>query len=92
MDISFQKIGDKYISEFSVTGTFNLHIEGVLARNVRLLQTTVPGSKYAEVKDSIFSDGSSNVYDCDFPVVVVPKNIKVICDSMPTMAVVTFAS
>ena len=91
MEINFQKVGDVYVSEFTATADFNLHLEGVVEGNVKVYQRGTSSGEYAYVKTATPYPSFSKVYDYDFSALVYPKYIKVSCPIMPTGAVVTFA-
>lgn len=91
MEINFTKEGDRYVSEFEVTSDFNLHIEGVLEGNVSVYQRGSATGGYAFVRGATPSPTFGKVYDFDFSALVYPKYIRVVCNVMPTMAVVTEA-
>ena len=90
MEINFQKVGDKYVSEFKVEGDYNLHIEGVWNTHVKVFQRGCPSGEYAYVSGATENAIYGKVYDFECPVWVKPKWFKVECDEQPTMAVVTF--
>lgn len=89
MELTFQKSADRWIAEFEAHADFNLHLEGVLGGDILVYQRTA-GSGYAYVNDATPIPSYANVYDYDFTGVVFPKSIKVVSETMPTMAVVTF--
>lgn len=89
MEITFSKSGASWISEFQVSGAFNLHIEGVYEGDIRIYQRGTSTGAYSYVKGSTPSPSAGNVYDSDFSALVYPKYIKVVCNTKPTMAVVT---
>lgn len=90
MEITFSKSGEVYVAEFSVTGDFNLHIEGVTAGDVQVFQRGTTSGSYARVK-SVNPYSYEKVYDYDFSAVVYPKYIKIVSEVEPTLAVVTSA-
>lgn len=90
MELTFNKVGDRYEAEFQVTGDFNLHIEAVLDGNVAVYQRTTDTGDYALVRDSRLYPVYGRVYDMDFTTAVYPKYIKVSCATQPTSGVVTF--
>lgn len=90
MEITFSKSGEVYVAEFSVTGDFNLHIEGVTAGDVQVFQRGTASGSYARVK-SVNPYSYEKVYDYDFSAVVYPKYIKIVSEVEPTLAVVTSA-
>lgn len=90
MELQFTKEGDKWVSEFSVSTDFNLHIEGVKQKDIRLYQSTVEGGKYAFIRSmSTLSSPFSTVFDFDFSALLYPKYLKVVCATEPTLATVT---
>lgn len=90
MEINFAKDGDKYVSEFEVSGDFNLHIEGVVEGNIKVFQRGSAEGEYAYVRAATPYPSFSNVYDFDFSALVYPKYIRVVCPNEPTKAVVTY--
>jgi hypothetical protein len=91
MELKFTKDGEKFISEFTATADFNLHLEGVVEGNVKVYQRGTASGEYAYVRTATPYPSFSSVYDCDFSALVYPKYIKVECPVQPTMAVVTTA-
>jgi hypothetical protein len=90
MEIKFTKNGEKFVSEFTATADFNLHLEGVVEGKVKVYQRSTAGGEYAYVRAATPYPSFSKVYDYDFSALVYPKYIKVVTDAEPTMAVVTF--
>lgn len=90
MEMVFENREGSWVSEFEVSGDFNLHIEGVLEGNVRVYQRSVSSGNYALVRDAMIYPSYDRVFDFDFTGLVYPKWIKVVSESEPTMAVVTF--
>lgn len=90
MNLEFVKNNEtnSWECEFSTPSDFNLHIEGVKAKDITLYQRTA-GTKYSAVRDFPKSAPLAEVIDDDFPAAVYPKSIKVVCATEPTMAVVT---
>ena len=89
MELTFNKIGNKYISEFEVTSDFNLHIERPEGGIINVYQRTSSEGEYAII-DGFDTDGKS-VLDIDFTALVYPKWIKIISEKEPKVGVVTFA-
>lgn len=89
MEITFSKSGEVYVAEFSVTGDFNLHLEGVLLWDYKIYQKTA-GNAYALVRGLADRPNYEKVSDLDFSGVVYPKYIKIVSEVEPTLAVVTF--
>ena len=80
-----------YVAEFEATSDFNLHIEGVVEGNVRVYQRGSASGDYALVRGAMMYPAYGKVYDMDFTAAVYPKYMKVVCETEPAMAVVTFA-
>ena len=85
MEIKFTKQGNVWVSEFEATGDFNLHLEGVDTRSIKISQSGTPEGKYDTVRD-IDTYGFDKVFDFDFSALVYPKWIKVECATQPTKA------
>lgn len=87
MELKFNKNENagSWVAEFEATADFNLHIEGVIARNVSVLQKTA-GGKYDVVHDLPENAPLDNVMDYDFTALIYPKTIKVVCKDEPTYA------
>lgn len=88
MEIQFTKQDELWVAEFEVTGDFNVHIERG-AGALRFYQKTA-GSAYDYVSGMGYL-GSEIIFDRDFVALVYPKIIKISSETMPTVAVVTFA-
>lgn len=84
MELTFNKVGNKYISEFEVTSDFNIHIERPEGGITDIYQKTSPEGEYAIV-DGFDTNGKS-VIDVDFTALVYPKWIRVVCGNKPTSA------
>ena len=91
MTLNFTKNEDVWVAEFTATTDFNLHIEGVIEGNVRVYQRGSASGDYALVRGAMIYPSYGNVYDMDFTAAVYPKYMKVVCETEPAMAVVTFA-
>jgi hypothetical protein len=89
MKLTFNKVGNKYISEFEVTSDFNIHIERPEGGIIDIYQRTSTEGEYTVVDE--FDTNGKSVIDVDFTALVYPKYMKVSCETQPTMAVVTFA-
>lgn len=87
MELKFNKNENagSWVAEFEATADFNLHIEGVIARNVSVLQKTA-GGKYDVVHDLPANAPLDKVIDYDFTALIYPKTIKVVCKDEPTYA------
>lgn len=89
MELTFSKLEEVWVSEFQVSGAFNLHIEGVLEGGVQVYQRGTGTGGYALVRGATPYPTYGTVYDSDFSALVYPKYIRVVCSNQPTMAVVT---
>lgn len=88
MDLTFSKVGNAYVATFDAEANFNLHIEreeGYL----RVEQRTTSNGNYGVVKD-MEKYSFMKVVEVDVKGDIFPKSIKVVSETMPTMAVVTF--
>lgn len=86
MDLTFEKQGSVYVSEFTAESDFNLHIEkgdGYLE-----IKQRTSGGKYDHVK-GIGNNNFDPVIDLDFTGLVYPKTIRVECHVQPSVAIVT---
>lgn len=75
MELTFSQSNKVWITEFGVTGDFNIHIEkgwGALS----VMQTTVPGGRYDNVK-SLYAGVEDGVLDVDVTALVYPKYIRI---------------
>lgn len=86
-ELTFEKVGDKYVAEFDATNIFNLHVEKPAGAILSVFQNTGEGTGYAKVED--FQPGYTDVVDCTFIDEIFPKKIRVMCDAAPTYACVT---
>ncbi len=89
MELTFSKINGGYVATFDATTSFNLHIEkngGNLSVALRTSQT----GGYAPVKD-VIEYAYDNTIDIDFMGGIFPKSVQIMCGTMPTKAIVTFA-
>lgn len=87
MDLSFKEQNGEFISEFSVTGDFSLHIEKGFG-NVSLYQKSVETGEY-DFTCILSKNPTASVIDTLVPVLVPPMYLKIVSDTMPMMAVVT---
>lgn len=87
MDLTFNKTLNGWVAEFNAPTHFNLHLERKDAGRLELYRKT-SGSNYDYVR--IPYKGGSKVVDMDVPV-VMSREYKVVCDSEPTVAIITFA-
>lgn len=86
MEIKFTKNGEKFVSEFTATADFNLHLEGVVEGKVKVYQRSTAEGEYAYVRAATPYPSFSKVYDYDFSALVYPKYIKVVTDVEPEYA------
>lgn len=86
MEITFNKVNNQYEAEFSIENDANLHIEFSNATPIQLYQKTA-GTAYGVVQG--YKEIASEVVDFDIIGLVYPKNIKIVCKSNPTIAIVT---
>lgn len=87
MELTFNKVKDKYEAEFEITNDANLHIEFKGATPIKLYQKTA-GNNWDLVTDN--KKQISDVIDVDLVALVYPKWIKVVSEVEVTMGVVTF--
>lgn len=88
-ELVFELKGKKWITEFEVTGDFNIHIEKSRGE-VWVEQKTIPDGRF-DSANSINIPTADEVWDFDIPVLVAPKYIRIKSEVLPTKAVVTFA-
>ena len=86
MNLTFNKTSNGWVAEFEAAAHFNLHIEKEAGRLDLYRKTS--GSNYDYVR--IPYKGGSKVVDMDVPV-VMSRDYRVVCDSEPTVAIITFA-
>lgn len=89
MELSFTKEGGRHSVEFQATADFNLHIERDTNGFLFVQQRTASSGQYDSIQGANFTH-SDRVVDIDFVGAVYPKWIKIVSESEPTMAVVTF--
>lgn len=89
MRLNFVHKDNVWVTEFSVSADYNLHIEGVAEGDVRIYQSGVEGAKHALVRGATLYPSYGEVYDMDFSALLYPKYIRVECATEPTMAEVT---
>lgn len=89
MELEFGHTGDLYIADFAASGDFNLHIEQESKGFVDVYQSGIADGKYDLVKGVAHT--YRETFDEDFVGVVYPKYIRVVLQSAPIKAVVTFA-
>jgi hypothetical protein len=89
MTLTFNKQGDVYVGEFTVTEDFNLHIERKNRGIFEVYQRGTNNGEYAFVRGGEFFH--QLVIDTDFSARVYPKHIKIIVNELPKMAIVDYA-
>lgn len=92
MELTFvqsQILKDAYEADFQVTGDFNLHVERTRGGRFLVYQRTTESGDYGLVDDFGRKDGVACI-DYDFSALVYPKWIKIVSESQPQVAVVTF--
>lgn len=89
MELTFNKVGDLYVADFTAESDFALHIEKSVG-NIRVLQSSIQNGQYDYVKNANIN-GADAVIDFDFTALVYPKYMRIESKVMPDMAVVTFA-
>lgn len=87
MNLTFNKTPNGWVAEFQAPTHFNLHLERKDAGRLDLYRKT-SGSNYDYAR--IPYKGGSKVVDMDVPV-VMSREYKVVCESEPTVAIITFA-
>jgi hypothetical protein len=85
MDLTFNKIGNSYVAEFTAEADFNLHIERVSSGYLRIEQRTSASGAYGLVT-GMDEYAFMKVIDVDFLGEIYPKFIKVVCANQPTYA------
>lgn len=88
MELTFNKVGNKYEAEFELSADANLHVEFKNAASIKLYQRTT-GSGWDLVNG--VKNAAGKAIDVDLQALIYPKYIRVSCATQPTMAVVTFA-
>jgi hypothetical protein len=87
--LTFSKVGNLYVAEFSATGTFALHIERAEGGVIKMEQSSVQGSAFAPV--STFPDyRNALVIEETISSDIFPMYLRIVSENKPTMAVVTF--
>ena len=89
MELKFNKEGEKFAAEFKVESDFNLHIERKRGGTILFYQRTSEDGDYGII-DGMRQYDSRGVIDVDFTALVYPKYIRIVSESEPTLAVVTF--
>ena len=88
MEITFEKVGNKYVAEFEATADFNIHIERTEQGTLEVYQRGTAEGEY----DFAWSAGigARKIIDYDFGALVYPKYIKVVSASEVLSASVNF--
>lgn len=88
MNLTFNKINDVFVSEFSVTSDFNLHVERSKGGSFTIFQRSSDGGNYGEVYYQEKLD-KIRAIDYDFSALIYPKYIKIVSEVEPTYATIT---
>lgn len=88
MELTFTKVGSNYEVVFAAEAGFNLHIERPDGGKMYFAQRTGDTGDHARIEEA--GETYVRVYDFDFSGDIFPKSIKVVSETMPSMAVVTF--
>jgi hypothetical protein len=75
MELTFNKVGNNWVTEFTVTADFNIHIEKEKGSLV-VKQSTVEGGMYDTVK-SLSVAHTDTTIDADVTALVYPKYIRI---------------
>lgn len=86
MELTFNKEGKRFYTEFKLTKDANLHLEFKKGTSINIYQNTIDGGKYDYVEGS--SEYFGDVIDIDITALVYPKMIKVVSQIEPTYAAV----
>lgn len=90
MDLTFNKVNNAYVAEFTAEKDFNLHIERAEAGAISVYQRGSETGEYGLVEGFRLDNRYRFVIDTDFVSAVYPKHIKVESATRPSVAVVTF--
>lgn len=85
-NLTFTKERNGWAADTTVSGNFNLHIEGG-GSMVSVYQKTA-GDKYCLVRGT---SQTGDCYDYDFGGYIYPKGIKVVCEKEPNVGIITEA-
>lgn len=80
MELTFTKVGNTYIADYSASSHFNIHIEG--GKRVALFNKT-SGENWA-----IVTEFKTPVVDYDVAV-NIPKTYRIVCSENPSLCVIT---
>lgn len=90
--ITFTKVGGKYVAEFAAGGNFALHIERAEAGAISLEMKSVEEGQYAVVGGEFLQKNrNALVIDEQVQAVVFPVYVRVTSATQPSMAVVVTA-
>lgn len=89
MELNFTKQDDYYVANFEANSNFNLHLEhnGVF----EVYQSSVEGAKPAIVKD-LFEHRYDKIVDTAVLVPIPPIYVRIVCNTLPSQAVVNFGA
>ena len=85
-NITFEKQGDVWVSEFTINADTNLHIEKKSAGTLKVYQRTA-GTEYALVNMLMKHSGKAN--DLDLVGAIYPKDIKVVSPAEVIVGILT---
>lgn len=88
MELTFNKVNNKYIATFTATSNFNIHIEQT-GGIVELYYTSVEDAKPKYLK-ALNNSKDEKVIDVDCEVLVFPKYVTLESSVLPTKAIVTY--
>ena len=97
MELSFKQSSQTfagelaYETEFSAEADFNLHVERKRCGRILFYQKTSENGNFAII-DGLRNLDAKGVIDIDFTALIYPKTIKIVSESEPTLAVVTYGA
>lgn len=98
MNLTFTETTDQsfggspaYEATFNASSAFNLHIERDKSAALIIYQRTPTAGRYARLQGFDYSQSQGEVIDLDFTGGLFPKSIRIISETQPSMAFVTFA-
>lgn len=87
MELTFNKTDNKWVAEFQAPTHFNLHLERKDAGRLDLYRKT-SGSNYDYIH--VPHQITKEIADVDVPVIIC-SDYKIVCNSEPIVAIITFA-
>lgn len=88
MNLTFNKIDNNYVAEFTITNDANIHLEKTSAGPIKIYQRT-SGNEYDLVND--LKNAHGKVDDIDLVGAVYPKNIRIVSTVEILLGIVTQA-